>query len=62
MVAVGHFAFRLKFGIIRGMKNMTILNERLTIAYSAGEEKHGELDRLAQAIVDSMEEVSTDTH
>ena len=44
------------------LKNMTILNERLTIASSAGEEKDGELDRLAQAIVDSMEEVSTDTH
>jgi len=48
--------------IENNMKNMTILNERLTIASSLHEGADAELDALAQSIVDSMKDVSTDTH
>ncbi|MDD5940484.1 MAG: FprA family A-type flavoprotein [Lachnospiraceae bacterium] len=41
------------------MKDMTILNERLSLASSLKPEKEGELDALAQSIVDSMKDVST---
>ena len=44
MVAVGHFAFRLKFGIIRGMKNMTILIAVASVCAAAnvsGDSRHG---------------------
>ncbi len=38
------------------LKNMTILNERLSIASSMGADKTIELDALADAIIDSMKE------
>ena len=41
------------------MKNMTILNERLSLASTLHKEKLPELDALAQAIVDSMDQVQT---
>ncbi|MBR5970813.1 MAG: FprA family A-type flavoprotein [Lachnospiraceae bacterium] len=42
------------------LRDMTILNERLSLASTLHKEKAVELDNLAQAIVDSMSEVSTD--
>lgn len=44
------------------MKNMTILNERLSLASALKPDKAPELDNLAQAIVDSMANVSTETN
>lgn len=38
------------------MKNMTVLNERLSLASSLGESKAGELEALANAILESLEE------
>lgn len=38
------------------LKNMTVLNERLSIASSMGADKNIELDALADAIIDSMKE------
>ena len=38
------------------LKNMTLLNERLSIASSMGADKNIELDALADAIIDSMKE------
>lgn len=38
------------------LKNMTVLNERLSIASSMGADKNMELDALANAIIDSMNE------
>lgn len=38
------------------MKNMTVLNDRLSIASSMGPDKSLELDALADAIIDSMKE------
>lgn len=38
------------------LKNMTVLNERLSIASSMGADKNIELDALAEAIIDSMKE------
>lgn len=38
------------------MKNMTVLNERLSLASALHDSKAGELDMLADAIIDSMEE------
>lgn len=38
------------------LKNMTVLNERLSIASSMGADKTIELDSLANAIIDSMKE------
>ena len=38
------------------LKNMTVLNERLSIASSMGADKHIDLDALADAIIDSMKE------
>ncbi len=43
------------------LDNMTILNERITFASSMKPDKEGELENMAQAIVDSMAEVSTST-
>ena len=43
------------------MKNMTILNERISFSSSMGADKATELDMLAQAIVDSMADVNTDS-
>ena len=40
------------------LKNMTVLNERLSIASSMGADKNIELDALANAIIDSMKESS----
>ncbi len=40
------------------LKNMTVLNERLSIASSMGADKNIELDALADAIIDSMKESS----
>lgn len=37
------------------MKNMTLLNERLSLASALKENKEGELDMLAEAIVESMQ-------
>ncbi|TYT78312.1 FprA family A-type flavoprotein [Treponema phagedenis] len=42
--------------IEENMKNMTILNERLTLASALGRDKEKEIDDLAQAIIDSMNE------
>ncbi len=42
------------------MKNMTILNERLSLASTLQDDKEHELDALAQAIVESMDLVSTE--
>ena len=39
------------------MKDMTILNERLSMASAMGADKSVELDALATAIIDSMKEV-----
>ncbi len=36
------------------LKNMTVLNERLSIASSMGEDKSIDLDALADAIIESM--------
>ena len=38
------------------MKNMTVLNERLSLASALHDSKAAELDMLADAIIDSMEE------
>ncbi len=38
------------------LKNMTVLNERLSIASAMGEDKNVELDALADALIDSMKE------
>ena len=38
------------------LKNMTVLNERLSVASSMGADKAVELDMLADAIIDSMKE------
>ncbi len=38
------------------LKDMTVLNERLSIASSMGAYKNIELDALANAIIDSMNE------
>ena len=38
------------------LKDMTVLNERLSIASSMGADKNIELDALANAIIDSMNE------
>lgn len=38
------------------MKNMTVLNERLSLASALHDSKAGELDMLADAIIDSMNE------
>ena len=38
------------------MKNMTVLNERLSLASALHDSKAGELDMLADAIIESMEE------
>ena len=46
--------------INENMKDMTILNERLTLASSLHEDKASELEALADAIIDSMKDVSTD--
>lgn len=46
--------------IENNMKNMTILNERVSLASSLKDDQDAELDALAQAIIDSMDEVSTD--
>lgn len=37
------------------LKNMTVLNERLSLASSLHEEKAPELDQLADAIVESVQ-------
>ena len=42
------------------MKNMTILNERLSLASTLQNDKERELDTLAQALVDSIDMISTD--
>mgnify|MGYP000871428923 FL=1 len=36
------------------MKDMTVLNERISIASSMNKDKEPELDALANAIIDSM--------
>ena len=36
------------------MKNMTVLNERLSMASSLGDDKAVELDALADALVESV--------
>ena len=46
--------------IDENLKNCTVLNERLSLASALTPDKAGELDIVAQAIVDSMAEVSTD--
>lgn len=46
--------------INENMKDMTILNERLTLASTLHEDKASELEALADAIIDSMKDVSTD--
>lgn len=46
--------------INENMKDMTILNERLSLASTLHEEKEPELEALADAIIDSMKDVSTD--
>ena len=38
------------------LKNMTVLNDRLSIASSMGADKALELDALADALIDSMKE------
>lgn len=46
--------------INENMKDMTILNERLTLASTLHEDKASELEALADAIIDSMKDVSTE--
>lgn len=46
--------------INENMKDMTILNERLSLASTLQEDKASELEALADAIIDSMKDVSTD--
>ncbi|MBR4435410.1 MAG: FprA family A-type flavoprotein [Clostridia bacterium] len=46
--------------ITENMKDMTVLNERLTLASTLHEDKATELEALADAIIDSMKNVSTD--
>ena len=38
------------------MKDMTVLNERVSMASALGEDKEVELDTLVDAILDSMNE------
>lgn len=40
--------------LVEEMKNMTVLNDRVSMASSLGKEKAGELDSLADAIIESM--------
>ena len=40
--------------ITEELRNMTVLNERVTIASSMGEDKANELELLADAIVESV--------
>ena len=46
--------------INENMKDMTILNERLSLASTLQADKASELEALADAIIDSMKDVSTD--